>query len=62
MTHGSGPQCPNGHSSMGDGQCNIRGCSHCDPIVTKPTRTGNGKAPDGKASIGGGLGGGRRKR
>lgn len=48
-------QCPNGHASMGDGQCNIVGCAHCDPIVTKPTRTRDGKAPDGKASIGGGV-------
>jgi hypothetical protein len=49
-------QCPNGHASMGDGQCNISSCAHCDPVVTKPTRTGTGKAADGKASIGGWLG------
>jgi len=48
-------QCPNGHASMGDGQCNIRGCAHCDPIVEKPTRTGSGKSKDGRASVGGGL-------
>jgi hypothetical protein len=53
-------QCPNGHASMGDGQCNISSCAHCDPVVTRPTRTKDGKASDGKASIGGWLGN-RRK-
>lgn len=35
-------QCPNGHASMGDGQCNIAGCAHVNPSVTN-----NSRNPDG---------------
>lgn len=35
-------QCPNGHTSMGDGQCNIAGCAYVDPSVTN-----NQKNPKG---------------
>lgn len=46
--------CPNNHKSDGgNGMCARVNCAHCDPIVKKKTRTKDGKAPDGKASIGG---------
>ena len=35
-------KCPNGHGSMGDGQCNIISCAHCDPTVTAKTRRKKG--------------------
>jgi hypothetical protein len=35
-------QCPNGHASTGDGQCNISSCAHCDPIVNAPTKRKTG--------------------
>jgi hypothetical protein len=35
-------KCPNGHASMGDGQCNVGSCAHCDPIVHKSTKNKDG--------------------
>lgn len=35
-------KCPNGHVSVGGGQCNISSCAHCDPVVNAPTKRKTG--------------------
>lgn len=35
-------QCPNGHSSVGGGTCNVVGCAHVDPSVTDNSKNKGG--------------------